>query len=107
MRMRLAPLFTSEGKMLGHINLTLCIESHNCWMTDEHAGRLGAYRAVPAADVKDTVRIFRFGVKRMRFRWDEDEQTVRYLVCDKEIPEWVWKAVGIKFQGGGRDWEIE
>ena len=106
MKMRLAPLFTSAGKLLGHVNLALCIKNHNCYMMDEHAGRVGPYTTMSSGEVPDTCRIFRFPVKRIRFRWDEDEQTVQYLVVDDEIPEWVWKAVGIKFKGA-RDWESE
>lgn len=104
--MKLEPLFNSEGKLLGHVNLALCIKGHNCYMADEHAGRVGPYIHVPDAEVPDTVRIFRFPVKRIRFRWDDDEQTVKYLVVDDEIPEWVWDKVVIKFKGR-YDWERE
>lgn len=95
MKMRLAPLFNSGGLLLGHINLALCIKGHNCYTADESAGRIGPYTT---QSLSDTVRIFRFYIKRLRFRWGaDDETTVRYLICDEEIPDWVWKMTGIKF----------
>ncbi len=106
MKMRLSPLFNSAGQLLGHINLALCIQSHNGYVMDEHAGRVGPYVTMAAGADPDTCRIFRFPIKRIRFRWGaDDEQTVRYLVVDEPIPEWVWKAAGIKFAGDS--WERE
>ena len=71
-------------------------------MMDEGAGRIGMYET--RKPESDTVRIFRFPIRKIRFRDEHGEQTKRYLVIDKPVPEWVWEAAGVKFQGVG-DWE--
>ncbi len=100
MVMKLTPLFNSAGQLLGHIDLNRCYHNRDHYVIDEHAGRVEVYTGT---NVSDTVRIFQFPIKRIRFRWDYDEQVVRYMVVDDPIPEWVWKVGGVKFSED--DWE--
>ncbi len=101
MSMRLVPIFNSAGHLLGHVDLNRCIMQRDGYVVDENAGRIGAWD--PGTVVKDTVRFYRFPLKRFEFRWGEDKSVVRYMVVDEPIPQWVWEAAGIKFRGG-QDW---
>lgn len=104
--MKLAPLFNSAGQLLGHIDLSRCRRDRDSYTVDEHAGSvMSVWHKVTGDTVKDTIRFYRFPFKRIRFRWGaEGELTLRYLVVDEPIPEWVWVAAGIKFNGI-KDWE--
>ncbi len=102
--MRLAPLFNSAGKLLGHVDLNRCIMSRDSYTVDERGGQFTDAVWESDTEVKDTIRFFRFPLKRFKFRWGKDESIVRYMVVDERIPDWVWKAAGIKFNGA-EDWE--
>ena len=106
MALKLAPVINSAGQLLGHLDLNRCYRSHDGYVVDETVANFGKYMVVKTTAPADTVRFFRFPINRMKFRWDQDEQTVRYLTVDEPIPQWVWKVAGIKFSGPG-DWEGE
>ncbi len=99
--MKLTPIFTSAGQMLGHLNLALCRRNQNSWVVDENAGRVKPYMG---DQVSDTVRFFRFPIRRIRFHWYHEEQSIAYVVIDEVIPDWVWKVACVRF-GGADDWE--
>ncbi len=96
--MKMAPIYSINGRLLGHLNMDECGESRFCVTVTDMSQSL---KSLPSSDeVKlrgDTVRFHNVPLRTMRFRSGTDEQTVCYLVADG-LPAWFWDAYAtVKF----------
>ena len=90
--MKMAPVYSSDGRLLGHLNMEVCVQTHYSVVVENSPQ---APRAVPSfnhADLmNETIEIFHVQFRKLRFRFGTSEQEVLCLVANK-LPDWFWDA---------------
>jgi len=93
--MKMSPIFSSTGQILGHIDVNLCIDSPEFLILKEKTSAvLGPIVAEPLLNFTN---IFKIPKRDIHFRCNlpggvYDEQKVNYLVLSVDPPNWFWDA---------------
>ena len=90
--MRMAPIYAPDGQLLGHLNMTSCVQTRNSVIVENSPH---SPRALPplnhARPVSETIEIFHVPQHTLQFQCESSRKTVLCLVADK-LPDWFWDA---------------
>ena len=89
--MRMCPLFSDTGQLLGHVDLDLCVTARDHIIVD-NAPRLGTAGLI---DEKSTIELVYLPMRNILFRNEHTESVVTHVTTDAEPPAWFWKAPGV------------
>ena len=96
--MKMAPIYTSDGKLLGHLNMDECGRNrNNVTVTDMSRSlkNLSSFEEVELGGT--TLKYYHIPLRMIKFRCEAEEQKVQYLVAD-ELPNWFWDSYAtVKF----------
>ena len=85
--MKMAPIYTSDGRLLGHLNVKDCVQTHDSIIVENLSRSPFSHRDF----MNKTIEIFHVPLLPLRFRCESNEQKILCLVVDK-LPDWFWDA---------------
>ena len=88
--MRMCPLFSETGQLLGHVDLDRCRRARDHLVVDNASLTVSGGRI----DESMTVDFIQLFFREIRFRNERADSTLTYIVVDSELPKWFWKAPG-------------
>lgn len=99
--MRMAPIFSRDGQLIGHADKDMYPWDHCSLIVDDRPHGFIEYD--PTITAETTFNIFRIPLMEILFVCKKVEKKVSYLVIDEKLPPWFWDAYGIvEFKPG--DW---
>lgn len=91
--MRMSPLFTETGQLLGHVDLDWCVNAGQYIIVD-NAPHIQTFVNTPI-DVTSTVERIKLPMRKILFRDAEVKSTVVYIIADTKLPKWFWDVPGM------------
>ena len=96
--MNMIPVYASDGRLLGHLNMDNCVQTDYNVIVENSPRSPQACPTFNHADpITETIEIFPVPIRTLRFQCETSKREVRCLVADK-LPDWFWDAYStVKF----------